>query len=349
MEPDPAPGGDAASHPPPASHLLSVATGPRFARGIRSARLELDVAQRAAVETLSRPVRHGFYLWGGVGRGKTLLAERYVQAAPTRRVRRFHFHSFFRALQGEIFEGGGVPGALARIMGSARVVLFDEFHVHDIADGIYLTTALHWMRDHDVLLVATSNYAPAELLPDPAARDGARPATETIETSLEVVGLGEGRDYRREPPVRPLPARFVAPRARGFREGSWTVGPPSGEEGATGLDVDGIPLRAVSAAGEEIVVAFAELCERPTSAAQYLWLAASFRSVVVTAMPDPATLGPEAAARFASLVDVLFDRGTALRVMAAGRPERLLAASDPPRDAARTMSRLVTIPVIEGG
>ncbi|MFT4305436.1 MAG: cell division protein ZapE [Microbacterium sp.] len=326
-------------------HPVSVPTGPRFARGIRSARLELDAAQQAAVDALSRPARHGFYLWGSVGRGKTLLAERWFQAAPTRRKRRFHFHSFFRALQGEVFGGGGVPGALARIMGSARVVLFDEFHVHDVADGIYLSLALRWLRENDVLVIATSNYAPADLLPDPAHHDTFAPAIALIETSFEVVPLGEGRDYRRQPAVRALPARYVAPGARGFAGGGWTVTAQDAPAAGLVLDAGGIPLPALSVNGEEAVLAFADLCERPVGAGEYLWLAASFPRVVVRGMPDPAALGRDAAARFATLVDVLHDHGSELRVESAGPPERLSAGREAPRDVARAASRLLTLPV----
>ncbi len=221
--------------------------------------------------------------------------------------------------------------------------------MHDVADARSLALVLRWLRERNVLVIATSNDVPEDLLTGSAAHDASRPVMELLRSEFEVIGFGSGRDYRRDPPARAVPARLFAPGARGFSGGSWTLSTTQRPAGTTLLlQADGLPLRAVSATSDEAVLAFEDLCETPVSAGQYLWLAASFPRIVVTRMPDPALLGRDAAARLVSLVDVLHDRGTELHVVAAGRPEWLLDAVEQPRGAARAVSRLVTLRVIDG-
>ncbi|MGD9430819.1 cell division protein ZapE [Arthrobacter russicus] len=147
---------------------LAVSTSPLFQLAVAASGIAFDDAQRAAIVRLSAPPIHGFYLWGAVGRGKSMLSDLYYDAVPTARKRRFHFHSFFRELQTEIAATRQpVENSISRILGSARVVLFDEFHVHDVADAVYLTKTLDALMQQGVLVLATSNYAPDELMPNP--------------------------------------------------------------------------------------------------------------------------------------------------------------------------------------
>lgn len=293
----------------------------------------LDVAQEAAVAQLAAPAARGYYVWGPVGRGKTVLAEHYLAALPDVPTLRVHFHGFFRELQRQIFgTGASLTAAIAAAVGSARVVLFDEFHVHDVADAVYLTAVLRWLREHDVLLIATSNYAPGELLPDPLHHHRFLPAIALIESELTVVPLAEGVDYRRE----------VAA-ATGFAAGTWTVTADADaipETAGVALDPDGVALRAAAVDGDAAEFSFVELCERPLAAQQYLWLADRFRRITILGMPDPALVRREPLARFAVLVDILHDRDATLHVTASGSPERMREAAHPPRDVARAVSRL---------
>jgi cell division protein ZapE len=316
----------------PAQHPVAVQASPEFSRRIRDSGLSLDAAQQAAVETLSRPSRRGYYLWGPVGRGKTVLAEEYLAAVPEGTARRFHFHGFFRDLQREIFGSGATLSvAIGRLMGPARAVLFDEFHVHDVADAVYLTAVLRWLQDERVLLLATSNYAPADLLPDPLHHHRFLPAIALIEEQLTVVPLGAGTDYRVDP------QRAVV----GFAAGTWRVGASDAAvAGPVVLDAGGIPLRTVSVDEERAVLTFEQLCEQPVGAGQYLWLADQFRRVAVLDVPDPARIRREPLLRLGILVDILHDRDVTLDVTAGGAPERVLDAAAPPRDAARAVSRL---------
>lgn len=316
-------------------HPLSLAAAAALPERVRALGWQADAAQEAALARLTEPAVHGVYLWGPVGRGKTALAEEYLAALAPAPVRRFHVHGFFRALQRELFGGGaGLTAAIAAVVGDAQAVLFDEFHVHDVADAVYLTAVLRWLREHRVLLIATSNYAPEDLFPDSQHHHRFLPAIAQIEADLVVVPLGDGRDHRI--------GRGGGP---GFGAGSWRVGEGAASAPGTpvALDPDGVPLEALAVSGEGAVFSFAQLCERPLGAQQYLWLADRFRRIAVTAMPDPALIRREPLARFSILVDVLHDRGIPLDVQAAGSPERMRDAPFPPRDLARTLSRLALL------
>lgn len=318
-----------------AFHELARTSGNSFRAAVLDSGLSLDEAQIAAVNALSGRARHGYYLWGDVGRGKSLISEMYFAAIPTRRKRRFHFHDFFRGLQTEITSRREpLEKSLQRLVGDARAILFDEFHVHDVADGVYLSATLKSLLDSGTFLLATSNYAPEDLMPNPLYHEQFRPAITIISTQLEVVQLGPGQDYRAKHPALD----------HGFGAGTWSTQTTQTETTLTAphveLEADGHIIRARDRDGDTGVFTFSDLCAQPLGVAQYLWLAEHFRTIALTEVPDLGTVERDSLARFSNLIDVLYDRDILLNVSAAGTPEGLLRASEPPRDAQRTVSRL---------
>lgn len=318
------------------SHRLIEATSMPFRQRCNGSGLVFDEMQHAAIDAMSGPSepRTGFYLCGSVGRGKTLLADEYFAAVPTKRKRRWHFHDFFRDVHDEMNASSvSVGDALRRLLGSTEVVLFDEFHVHDPADGIYLTAVLRTLFSSDVLLLATSNYAPTELMPNPRFHARFAPAIAMLTDRVELVNLGDGVDHR-----------SVRPSTDGFASGTWTVwpiatcAPAEHKLVAAGQVVTALAVDAIS-----VEFDFAELCERPLGSRQYLWLAEHFDTVTVRAVPDPAAIERDPLLRFCTLVDILHDRDVRPIIIAGAPPARILDAAQPPRDAARTVSRLATI------
>ncbi|MEN2740877.1 cell division protein ZapE [Microbacterium sp. X-17] len=314
-------------------HALANATQARFRAAVANSGHVWDDPQLTAIDALSAPTRHGYYLWGGVGRGKSLLGDTYFAAIPTARKRRFHFHDFFRDLHTQIVRDR-VPldRSLRGLIGNADVVLFDEFHVHDVADGVYLTATLRRLLDAGTLIVATSNYAPEALMPNPLHHERFRPAIELIRERLDVVHLRDGRDYRTE----------RAGDGRGFATGTWSTRPsaPPPPGPAVDLDAAGHMLSAQHVDDGGGTFTFRELCSRALGVAQYLWLAEHLRTITLTAVPDLATVDRDPLARFANLIDVLHDRDIPLHVTAVGEPGRLREATEPPRDVDRIVSRL---------
>lgn len=318
-------------------HRLAGAAVDPFRSALEASGLVFDRQQTAAIDALSAPPRHGFYIWGDVGRGKSLISEAYFAAIPTDRKRRFHFHDFFRALQEQIIrQREPLDRSLRGLIGNARAVFFDEFHVHDVADGVYLTATLKSLLDDGILLLATSNYEPSALMPNPLFHDRFLPAIDLIRAEFDVVHLGDGEDYRQ--------AR--AHTSHGFGAGAWRLRPDAQTRAApTLLNAAGHSIRAQRIDGNRAEFTFDDLCAQPLGVAQYLWLAERFRSIALTSVPDLASITRDPLARFANLIDVLYDRNIPLHVHAAGEPQRLLLAAEPPRDAHRTVSRLSTLTV----
>ncbi|MFI2488410.1 cell division protein ZapE [Promicromonospora kroppenstedtii] len=320
----------------------------------------LDSAQLAAAEHLedllhtlgTRPARprrdgpRGVYLWGPVGRGKTWLLDRFHARSGGPR---FHFHEFYRALHAEVWARTGTPDAMERaldaLLGDAAVLCFDELHLHDAGDTMLLSRALRALLGRGVTLVATSNYPPQGLLPDPLFHELAEPLIALLESSLDVLRVHGPVDYR----------ELHAPAATGWRAG-FVVTPRSAGGPADGgparpmpdeaVDVPlsgGRGVRALRAADAGVWFDFAGLCTAPVSALDLLSLADRFDRWVVSDVVPFADCHVSTQARFVSLVDVLYDRDLPLVVTAPGPLDELLVVPDgrpAPPDLARATSRL---------
>ncbi|MDQ4214499.1 cell division protein ZapE [Microbacterium capsulatum] len=292
----------------------------------------LDAAQQSAVAVLEAPHAHGAYLWGGVGRGKSLFAETYFAALPTRRKRRVHFHDFFRDLQAALPAARApLDHVISDLVGDARAFLFDEFHVHDVADAVYLTAVLRHLLTRDVLLIATSNDAPSQLMPG-LWHERFVPAIRLIEEHLDVIPIGAGIDYRGlDAAGRP---------ATGFASGSWILADPSPAADTVLTTGTGIPIAVREHSGDRIRASFDGLCGAPLGTLQYLWLAERTDAVLLEDVPDLATVGREPLLRFCHLIDVLHDRDVRLDVRAEALAERIRDSAVPPVSLERALSRL---------
>lgn len=237
-----------------------------------AAAFELDDAQRAAADLLASPSPLGVYLWGPVGRGKTWLLDRYFEAA-TERKKRVHFHRFFRDLHASYFRHGfSTERALDELLGEIDLLCFDEFHVHDVGDGRLISRMLDAVFARGIVLVATSNYPPDGLLPNPLFHHTFVPAIELLKSKTTVVHVNGSVDYRTS-----------GGSTTRFASGSWNVG-PSGQ-GRT----------------------FAELCESPRSTGDYLAMIDGVEELQITGIPALKDADRDAVQRFSNLVDVLHD------------------------------------------
>lgn len=296
-----------------------------------------------------RPGREGrgAYLWGPVGRGKTWLLDRFhaVAGGP-----RFHFHEFYRALHAEVWARSGTPDAMDRaldvLLGDAKVLCFDELHLHDAGDAMLLSRALRALLGRGVTLVATSNYPPQGLLPDPLFHELAEPLIALLEARLDVLRVDGPVDYRE------LRAPHATP---GWRAGSTLVPgtahqladaglvPPTARE-ATDVPLGGgRSVRALRASDGAVWFDFAGLCAAPVSALDLLSLAERFGRWVVSDVVPFADCHVNTQQRFVSLVDVLYDQDLAL-VLTAPRPLgevlSVPAGRPSPPDLVRAVSRL---------
>ncbi|NKI44258.1 cell division protein ZapE [Streptomyces physcomitrii] len=293
----------------------------------------------------------GLYLWGPVGRGKSWLADTFYESLELRHKHRVHFHEFFREFHAAYARHRGDRAAadlaVAQLLGDCRFLYFDEFHVHDPGDAMMIGRVLRSLVDRRITLLATSNYRPAELLPDPVHHPLFAPAIALLEGHLDVVEVAGPRDHRA--------ARRPGAVRTGFERGGFLRPGTEEQFAAAGLRVPGpaeresltvrgrgIAARAVR--GDLVWFDFHELCSTPTSTLDYLDLADRFGSWVLSGLPRLRPGHRDAAQRFANLVDVLCDRGVRLHLAGEAPPAECLGGGALPLDLDRTVSRLGLLP-----
>jgi cell division protein ZapE len=288
----------------------------------------------------------GIYLWGGVGRGKTFLVDRFQACLPPGESERVHFHRFMQGVHGELRALRDHRDPLAiigrRMAERVGVLCLDEFHVADIADAMILAGLLRAMFDHGLTLVATSNSAPEDLYRGGLQRDRFAPAIELIQTRMEVVRLDAGVDYRlraldRDSVYR-TPADEAAEAALAAFFDSLSGGMPArhGE-----LEVNDRPIETLGLADGVAWFGFRALCETPRSQADYIELARCFHSILVSNIPLLDRERDDAARRFVHLIDELYDRRVNLIASAEAPPERLYSGTRLASSFQRTASRLL--------
>lgn len=317
-----------------------------------------DAGQRALWATLDRVSAtwaddddaapgqaQGLYVHGPVGRGKSWIVGKWFDAYADATKLRVHFHAFLEELQRETFaqrqmvvpgQGDPLTAAFDALVGGCRLLYFDEFHVHDPGDAILLTRLLEYLCERRVVVLATSNYAPHELMPHPGWHHLFQPAITLILDHFEVVELHGPTDYRTWP----------AAGTAGFAAGRWVVGSDEGAcRAETELEVRGRRFQVIAASDTELTVTFAQLCEAPLSTIEYLEWADRFAHWVLLAVPPGDTVDPQALQRFAHVIDVLTEADVRLTVQASQPMERFLATAPTLPDRARMRSRLSVLSV----
>ena len=298
----------------------------------------------------------GLYLYGDVGRGKTMLMDLFFAASPVVRKRRVHFHEFMVDVHERIHDwrqrrrGGEVSGedpiapVAAALAEQAWLLCFDEFHVTDIADAMILGRLFRRLFEHGVVVVATSNVAPEELYRDGLNRSLFLPFIALIEEHMDVVRLAARTDFRLEKfgdaPVWYVPADAAAKRALDAAWRSLTAGNAAASRE---LMVKGHAVHVPHAAMGAARFSFADLCARPLGPEDYLKIAHEFHTIVVDRIPVMNYAQRNEAKRFIALIDTLYDHAVKLLASAEGAPAALYRASDgfEAQEFKRTASRLV--------
>nr|WP_257015727.1 cell division protein ZapE [Rhodococcus sp. ACS1] len=303
----------------------------------------LDDAQRPAAAVLDetadglaqgRPGVRGVYLWGPVGRGKTWLMDRFHAASEVPK-RRVHFHSFFRRLHADAHALGSIDLAIDAALGDVRLLCFDEFHLHDVGDAMLVARLLKALFARGITLVATSNYPPEGLLPNPLFHHLFEPTITVLERNLTVLRVAGPVDYRT---AGAPDAGFAAGR---FVNASEVEVPAPSERVA--LTVGTRTVTAAAVRDRAVWFEFAALCGTPTAPADYLDLSERFGCWVMTGVPRLREAATDTVRRFANVVDVLYDRGTALTVVADAPWEGMFSGLAGTLDVDRLVSRLSTL------
>jgi cell division protein ZapE len=291
----------------------------------------------------------GLYIFGPVGRGKSMLMDLFFDTAPVKLKRRVHFHSFMQEMQERFHErrkaggkGDPLPDIARDVSSQATLLAFDEFQVENIADAMILANLFRNLFEQGVVIVATSNVVPRNLYKDGLQRERFMPFIDLLLQRAEVHELTSAIDYRldrlrgRATYHTPLGEDAVAALDQAFSDLT-----DAAEPKVKTLEFRGRSLEARITAKGVARFTFQELCERPLGAADYLAIARTFHSVILSDIP---LLPPEKrneSKRFVTLIDAFYEAKVNLICSAAALPLELCPEGGTAFAFQRTVSRLM--------
>ena len=353
-----------------------TAVAARYAELLAAGELRPDADQQAAVAVLDRlavqlsakprrgllarltrrtaPAKpRGIYMWGGVGRGKSMLMDlafASIDVAPKRRV---HFHEFMIEVHARLRaertkeQGDPIPPVARAIAAEARLLAFDEMVINNSADAMILSRLFSHLLAEGVTVITTSNRPPRDLYLGGLNRELFLPFIALVERALDVVPLNGPTDYRLQRlggyPTWYVPNGAEATAALSAAFFRLTDYPPEDRENVPSEEIElagGRTLHVPKALKGVAVFSFKRLCGEPRGAADYLAIARRFHTIIVVAIPRMGTENRNEAAHFVTLIDALYEHKVKLLAAADAEPNRLYQAGDGAFEFERTASRL---------
>ena len=308
----------------------------------RSWRERLGLAHRA------EPATQGLYIFGAVGRGKSMLMDLFFATSPVEKKRRVHFLAFMLEVHESLHawrqtaQGDPITQLAESIAENTRLLCFDEFQVTNIADAMLLGRLFAALFNEGLVVVATSNTAPDDLYKDGLQRERFLPFIALLKEKLDILQLDGNVDYRRLR-IRDL-ALYHTPLGAGATrslEEAFARLTDDAQPVPTTLSMQGRTLTIARTANGVALLTFDELCRKPLGSADYLAIAAHFSVVLLDGVPVMSRDDYNAARRFMTFIDALYERRVHLIVAAQDIPDRLFAAGFGAEDFRRTSSRLM--------
>ena len=298
----------------------------------------------------------GLYVYGEVGRGKTMLMDMFFQQSPVEHKRRAHFHEFMAEVherifglrqgiaRGEIADGDVMALTAAAIFDQAWLLCFDEFHVTDIADAMILGRLFSKLFELGTVVVATSNVAPEDLYKGGLNRALFLPFIAQISDHMDVLRLDARTDFRLEKLAGVKMWLVPADRAADVAlDKAWQKMTGSAPCKPRDISIKGRILHVPCSAHGVARFSFADICEKPLAASDYLRLAHDYHTLLIDRIPVMDYPERNAAKRFIALIDTLYDNAVKLMASAAADPVSLYVATDgdEANEFKRTASRLI--------
>ena len=300
--------------------------------------------------------QRGLYIHGEVGRGKTMLMDLFFQQSTVEHKRRAHFHEFMAEVheriygfrqniaRGEMADGDVIGLTAQSIFDQAWLLCFDEFHVTDIADAMILGRLFSKLFELGTVVVATSNVAPDDLYKGGLNRALFLPFIAQISDHMDVLRLDARTDFRLEKlagvKMWLVPADREADAALDKAWGKMTGNAPCKPRD---ISIKGRVLRVPCSAHGVARFSFADICEKPLAASDYLRLAHDYHTLLIDRIPVMDYPERNAAKRFIALIDTLYDNAVKLMASASADPVSLYVATDgdEANEFKRTSSRLI--------
>ncbi len=301
-----------------------------------------------------RPTPKGVYMYGGVGRGKSMLMDLFYDCLPDDcKKRRVHFHEFMIEVHNYIntrsasdsvkgIVDQALPSLAEIIAQNAKILCFDEFHVVDITDAMILGRLFKILFEREVIVVATSNWAPDDLYKNGLQRDRFLPFIKLLKTKVHAVHLDSPHDYRTKSIL--VDGTYFTPLGRKTDQmledifAKLTVGRKVEQQS---LNVKGREIVVERAAAGVAWFTFAQLCERPYGAEDYLEIAKRYNCIILQGVPKLSKDKRNEAKRLMNLIDALYEARARVIISAAKPADKLYAGRDHAYEFERTVSRLI--------
>ncbi len=293
----------------------------------------------------------GLYIFGGVGTGKSMLMDLFFETAPVERKRRVHFHAFMQEVHDRLHawrakskgtKADPLPELAEELAAEAWLLCFDEFHVVNIADAMILGRLFETLFERGLVMVSTSNWPPDDLYTGGLQRERFLPFIALLKQSLDILHLDNGRDYRQArlldittyyAPLGPRASSGLDEAFRRLTEGA--------EAAPDEIAFKGRSIPVAAAARGVARFSFAELCENPLGAGDYLAIAERYHTLVLSGVPTLSEARRNEARRFMTLIDALYEKRVKLILSAEAPPEKLYPSGDGAFEFERTVSRLM--------
>lgn len=293
------------------------------------------------------PAQKGLYLWGGVGRGKSMLMDLMAEAVPDNTVRRVHFHGFMQEIQTGLERArkrgdqDAVKPVALEVAATVRLLCFDEMQITDIADAMIVGRLFQVLFDQGVSIVTTSNRVPEELYKHGLNRQLFLPFIDLLRERMDVICLDSETDYRQnrsgDRQVWFVPADATAHKAL---DAAWDELTEGADPVPCEIEMKSRSFTLPACVGQVARSGFWDLCGQPLGAADYLELARRVEVLILDGIPQLGISNYNEAKRFVTLIDALYEAKVRLIASASAEPEQLYNEGEGSFEFERTASRL---------